>query len=137
MFNKNIKIIEQAGVRLKHTLGKSDPWANKQKCVRPTCTTCDAGEKHWGTCSTRNQVYKNTCIRCTEEGAEAKYVGETARTLWERNGEHQADAISTRQQSHMRDHTLMKHPEDLDQVLRNFEMTRIKQCQNALSRQIR
>ena len=79
----------------------------------------------------------NVCLKCKEEGKVTRYVGETARTLWERNAEHQQDTLNQKTSSHMREHCSQDHPEKLHEVLDLFQMKRVKQCARALNRQVR
>ena len=65
------------------------------------------------------------------------YIGEMSRTLWERNEEHQSDALNPSQLSHMRDHMAINPPEELKDVITSFTMSKLKSCKSALSRQVR
>ena len=118
-----IKLVEQAGVKIKSILTDEDPWSSRP-CSHPQCTTCE-GENP-GDCRVRSVVYNNTCLKCKEEGRVTKYVGETARTMRERSVEHQADALNHKQTSHMRDHVVDSHPNSLSEVLSVFRMGILK-----------
>ena len=132
---RKLKVIEQGGLKLKHALTNPDPWGN-MGCHRPQCTTCTQ-EDQMGKCKARNQVYQNVCRLCEEKGTSTRYLGETSRSLWERNGEHQSDALNRGSLSHMRDHVQEHHPERLGDILEIFSMRRVKSCTSALQRQIR
>ena len=97
---KRVKILEQAGSKLKSVLTRGDPWAS-QPCHRSTCSTCQGDERSWGSCKVRNVVYQNICKRCAEGGVTTRYLGETARALWERSREHQQDALGGAERSHI------------------------------------
>ena len=131
---KRIKIVEEGGRKLKNLLIR-DPWESKV-CGRITCPCGEEGAKP-GLCSTRSIVYQNVCLVCQDSKSVSRYVGETSRTIWERNAEHQQDALSTSAQSHMKQHLLDKHPDHLHKALESFSISKIKSCRSALSRQIR
>ena len=116
------KIIEQSGQKLKHILTQSDPWS-KAACNRPQCSTCRGENCQLGSCKARNQVYENVCSLCHNKGQVSRYLGETAHSLWERNSDHQSDALSLNDPSHMREHMLQEHPGDLDKVVDVFSMS--------------
>ena len=84
-------------------------------------------------------VYKNECLLCRGKGQGTVYIGETARTIWERNGNHQSDALSSQSQStsHMKCHMLSAHPDKLQEVIESFQVSRVKSCPTALGRQVR
>ena len=90
-----------------------------------------------GTCNRRNNVYENVCKLYEAEGQKVRYLGETARAIWERNLEHQKDALTQKNKSHMREHMTKHHPEHLMGMLDIFIMKRVKALQSALSMQIR
>ena len=82
-------------------------------------------------------MYENTCKRCAEGGVVTRYLGETARALWERSGEHQQDALGNGEKSHMKQHMIAEHPGDLDRVVDFFKCTVVKNMRTALNRQVR
>ena len=87
-----IKIVEKAGTMLKRVLHKSNPWAGGP-CGRPDCLVC-SHEKGGGNCKKRNITYKTECQTCQERsGKERIYVGESARTAYERGQEHSQDYL--------------------------------------------
>ena len=57
--------------------------------------------------------------------------------MWERNENHQVDALNPDKLSHMRSHMAEHHLGELQGVLDAFGMKKIKACSSALSRQIR
>ncbi len=90
-----------------------------------------------GQCKVRSVVYQNSCIPCKTQGEKTRYIGKTGRTMLERSKEHQLDALTLKNKSHMRDHILEKHPHMLENVLDTFRMTVVKNCPSALTRQVR
>ena len=65
---------------------------------------------------------------------EGVYVGESARSIFERAGEHQADAISRKEDSHILKHWLSSHPEESEPP--NFRIEVVGSFQDALTRQV-
>ena len=62
-----LKVIEEAGAKLRDVLCRSDPWEN-MPCERPACLTCSYEEGRAGDCRTRNVVYASTCLALQEGG---------------------------------------------------------------------
>ena len=77
------------------------------------------------------------CLLCKDKGLEVKYIGESARTCYERGLEHQEDAVNPSKKSHMRQHMVESHPDEVSRVLDVFEMRVIKTARSALARQLR
>lgn len=71
-----VKVIEKAGLTVKHVLQKSNPYP-KKRCERVDCAMCEFGR--FGECRTRGCGYK---IMCKEDGKE--YRGQTGRSVYER-----------------------------------------------------
>ena len=107
-----VRIVEQAGDQLSSILTNSNPF--KTPCGRVGCTVCMQEGKE-GTCYTSNVVYASEYTLCTKleekEKAEVvlKYIGETSRTLREREREHQQDYLSNPEKSHRREHVTLHH----------------------------
>ena len=138
--NKPIRLVEEAGVKLLESLCQGDPWENTP-CGRGECTTCPASWGRPGTCRVRNIIYQNICIPCKDAEKSTRYIGESARTMYERGQEHAEDAKNPSKLSHMRDHVEQCHQE-LSEVLQRdpgkiFSMQLIKPARSALSRQLR
>ena len=55
-------------------------------------------------------VYQNVCLECAKEEKVTRYLGETNRSLWERNLNHQQDAFNLAKTGHIRDHVTLEHP---------------------------
>jgi hypothetical protein len=59
----------------------------------------------------------NTCLECKKVERVTRYLGETNRSLWERNVEHQAVALNPAKRIHIRDHVADHHPQLLPNML--------------------
>ena len=97
-----------------------------KECGRPDCRTCTQetrGEK-LPPCTKRNVLYENICVRCNPDvgGDEKKdkgwsppttkpsiYVGETAKSLYERGKEHWDSFRSKTEDSHILKHHQLHH----------------------------
>ena len=81
-----IRVVERAGKSIKRILAKSDPF-RKTVCDQDKCKVCKLDLK--ANCKGRGVVYQMKCQGCigkrTNDGL---YVGETARSVGERIGEH-------------------------------------------------
>ena len=87
-----------------------DPWS-ELPCGRIKCTACrnpDAKPKS-GPCRTRSVVYQSYCVPCQELGETVQYIGESARSTFERGLEHLGDVSCPSKTSHMRDHLTEAH----------------------------
>ena len=102
---RRIKIEERTGSQLRQLLPNTNTWAGA-KCPRDDCHTCNQGgeQKRKENCFKRNVLYEAVCGLCedkkTEEGKRKNlrwneklpgrhiYVGETARSIFERSAEH-------------------------------------------------
>ena len=76
----SIRVVEKAGRSLKDTLQKSNPF-KERTCKRPGCPVCFTSGK--GRCEQSGVTYEIVCQSCG-----GKYIGQTARSLYERGGEH-------------------------------------------------
>ena len=154
-----IKMVEKAGTKLSDILHKSDPWQGKD-CGRDLCLLCKtkaATEKNEKQdCTQRNIVYETWCLLCErresekieEEGLEEKekkeklkkirlykYIGESARSSYERGLEHQRDFSEMKLDSHMLKHYLDMHEDTpMEEVM--FGMKILKNARSAFERQI-
>ena len=61
-------------------------------------------------------MYKSTCTVCRTRGKEVVYMGESSRSLLERNLEHQADARKGLQKSHRVEHVSTYHQDQQELV---------------------
>ena len=154
-----IKMVEKAGVKLVDQLHKSDPWEGGD-CERENCLLCKTKVTHEEVrrqdCTRRNIVYETWCLSCEKRDKEKieaeeedekireekirrmplyKYVGETARSAFERGIEHHNDYEGLKIDSHMLKHYLEKHEdEDFEKI--KFGMKIIKTARTAFERQI-
>ena len=85
------------------TLCKGDPW-ELTPCTREPCTTCTPSWGKPGTCRIKNVIYQDICIPCKQQEISTRYIGESARTMFERGLEHIADSRDPSKLSHMRAH---------------------------------
>ena len=160
MTGYKIKIVERSGTKLEDTLCKADPWQG-QDCQRDKCLLCQTKSrtgKHLGQdCSRRSLVYETWCMNCYERDMEDarvkaegnmeqlkvlqgkikvyKYVGETARSLYERSFEHITDYENLSTKSHMLKHMVEMH--STEQMGDNkIGIKVIKYAKSAFERQI-
>ena len=121
-----IKIVEKAGIQLKRILVKNNPWAGSD-CKREECLICQTrektGEGKGMSCWKRNILYETWCETCKdrdEKRAEEagddpedislfKYIGESSRSGYLRDKNHQDDARLLSTSSHMLKHFLTEH----------------------------
>ena len=131
-----IRIVEESGTTLKSQLTSSNPV--KVPCQRPKCTTCPQGGKQLGKCFSKNLVYSSECIMCPEGDRRGHYIGETSRTLLERNGEHMDDqrSVNDNIRSHRREHLISMHPEVDPRDTSLFTIRVIKVHSSAMSRMV-
>ena len=116
--------------------------------VEGWCRICKQEGEKKEPCSTRNVVYESECGVCNPAGSRkladreglaekrdipSLYVGETARSVMERAGEHWADGLAGKEESHMADHQAMAHEGEQPQ----FNFSVVKQCTSSLERQVR
>ena len=157
MTGYRLKIVERGGRRLEDMLHKSDPWegqlCGRQKCL-PCKTKVETGKYSSQSCSKRSAVYETWCVSCEmtgmEEGVDemtgqhpgivrekrmAKYIGETARSTYERGFEHLSDLLNTSAKSHMLRHYVESHMgEEFGEM--KFQMKVLKFTRTAFERQI-
>ena len=114
-----IRMVESAGTQLRRMLPNTNPWAGED-CGRPQCYTCKQGGEKREDCKKRNILYESSCSLCNPEQEDKKkksslnnakgvYVGESARSIYERAQEHWADRVSQKEDSHMVKHWLSDH----------------------------
>ena len=154
-----IKIVERTGLKIVDLLHKADPWQGAD-CQRESCLLCRTKMKTEKNtqqeCTRRNIVYENWCMTCENEEKEKidnmeledtekkermkniklyKYIGETARSSFERSLEHQRDFIEMKLDSHKLKHYLEKHKEkEMEEI--EFGTRILKECRTAFERQI-
>ena len=144
-------MVETSGTQLCSMLPNTTPWSGID-CTRVDCFTCKQGDESLIDCKARSVLYESVCWACEkkeealEKGKEDKkskkalskhggvYVGETARSLYERAGEHGDDAEKQDEDSHMVKHWLLQHPEAA--LLPEFRFRIVASFQDSLTRQI-
>ena len=101
-------MVERGGKMIKDLLTGSNIFAG-EGCGRKRCSACKSAKKPLN-CRRRGILYETSCLEC-EVGEEQKalYVGESARSGAERMGEHWADAICGRKDSHIYKHWQNQH----------------------------
>ena len=145
-----MKIVERAGDSLEGLLHRSNPWSGTD-CARDKCLLCETKQNYPRVenqnCKKRNVVYATWCETCMkeeesklEEGSKAeirvyKYIGESARSCYERGLEHQGDCEQLKPGSHMLKHILDKHEgQQPGEVV--FKMKAVKFHRSAFERQV-
>ena len=97
-----IRMVELSRTQLQRLLPNTNPWSGHNCCY-----TCDQGGEVLQDCKRRNILYKSSCVTCNAEVEKRQkkesakdlnekkgvYVGESARSIFERAGEHQNTAI--------------------------------------------
>ena len=160
MTGYRLKIVERAGTKLEDILTKADPWQG-QDCEREKCLLCatkqKTGKQMTQDCTRRNIVYETWCTTCQErdmmeckEQANGdmdklkklqeqvrlhKYVGETARSVFERGWEHVTDFENLSIKSHMLKHAVELHDkEDMQNI--KFGIRILRTAKSSFERQI-
>ena len=135
-------MVEKNGDQMSQVLTSSNPWG-EQRCERHDCLSCTHSEKEIGQCRKRNLVYETKCKICKERGETSIYIGETARSLYERQREHLRDSICLREdtKSHMKEHWETSHRErgqleTIEDTMKVFEVKILERYKSSLDRQI-
>ena len=148
MLGFRVRVAEKGGSSLGSILSNKNLWRG-EACGRSKCKPCAQPEEKKESCKTRNIVYESECTLCNEPGSrkqsdkkslkESKeqpnlYVGESARSLCERAGEHWEGALGGKEENHMLEHLSMAHR---DEQTPSFRFRIVKKCKTALERQVR
>ena len=122
-----VRYVERGGTTIERLLHTKDPWAGD--CKRPDCFLCTTGKP--GACMKQGLVYNIMCMICSENGRKTNYIGETARTCYDRGVEH-LDAVRRGDEGH----PLVEHQqkEHIDEPSR-FQMKVERFQRSALVRQ--
>ena len=142
-----LKVVERAGKSLTSMLTKTNPWGGND-CGRNGCLQCqtksDTGKNLHQSCSNRSIVYETWCADCLakmedplggEGGGVYKYIGETAKSAYERGANHLYDRKNLDLGSHMLKHALAHH-RDQDPNLVKFHMKVLSYHKSYFERQI-
>ena len=116
MTGYRVRIAETSGSQLCRILPNTNPWSGRD-CGRGGCYTCSQGGDSLEDCKRRNVLYESICTECNKDDGDGVtkrkqklsdvsgiYVGETARSIFERTKEHWADRIAEKEDSHMVKH---------------------------------
>ena len=139
-----VKVVEKSGTPIARLFPLTRLWEGSP-CARSDCVTCNQPGEEVYPCTMRSLTYQNICLVCHPGGGEkvAKlntnnkvpgvYIGETARSLYERGREHWRGFRERREDSHIWKHQALHHGGDNSPRfhLRPFEFHR-----TALNRQI-
>ena len=154
-----IKIVERAGTKIVDMLHKNNAWQGED-CRRPGCLMCSTkvrtGRDLNQDCTKRSIVYETWCLTCAEREEKKiteevddeeeqkrkirkiklhKYVGETARSGYERGLEHGRDLEEMKKESHMLKHFFTHHEGEKLECM-EFGMRMVKAHRSAFNRQI-
>ena len=114
MMGFKTRVTEKGGSSLGSILSNKNLWRGEH-CGRAKCKPCAQDDERKQPCKSRNIVYESECTLCNEPGSRKKrddkdlketkeqanlYVGESARSLCERAGEHWEGAISGKEENH-------------------------------------
>ena len=141
VLKKRVKIVERNGTQLQHLLTRSDPWAGAD-CGRPSCTVCCQEEEVTPNCRQSNITYRTVCRLCKQRGDHSTYIGESSRSLYERQKEHVGDFRTGGEKSHMYQHLQECHMDSWAQLnlqedgWRQFKVETIKAHRSAFIRQL-
>ena len=154
-----LKVVEQVGDKLLQRLHTSNPWRGEH-CGRKDCWPCET--KSWTEqdakkdCTKRSLVYETWCQTCYEKEKEDieekveeeeerkkqiekirkhKYVGETARSAFERGWEHQEGLRKLEEDSHLLKHVAQYH-QGVPMTEIRFGMKVRRYARTALERQV-
>ena len=133
--SSKVKIVEETGNMAKSLVHKANHWAGDD-CGRDDCMVCVNGDEKKGDCRRRNNTYLTECRTCLERGEKVRYIGETARSCYERGLEHQRDARGEKEESHVHSHWIERHQGEGETSDQLFRMRIVQGHRAALTRQI-
>ena len=147
-----VKYVERAGMSIGNILCKSDHWSGGH-CGRSDCLLCftkdKTGKNTKQSCRKRNIVYETWCQLCLEREEQraeergkdkkkikmSKYIGESAKSAYERGKEHMGDRRTLNLRSHMLKHAVDMHG-DVEPEKVEFRMKVLKYHKSAFERQV-
>ena len=145
MVGFNMRVTERAGTTLGSLLSNKILWTGDE-CGRQECKVCLQTGNKKEDCIRRNILYESECVRCVSsemmptlslggKGDNASlYVGESARSLFERSTEHWQAALQLKEESHMFQHMVEVHKDDTARP--EFKFKVVRSFKSALDRQV-
>ena len=122
--DQRIKFIEYMGRTVQDTMCKKDPWV--APCSREKCLICKSQP---GKCMRQGAIYLVECMACKREEKGSYYVGETARTSYDRCLEHVKAMEAMDENSPLVEHALEQHqgatPEVMMKII-SFEKSNLQ-----------
>ena len=129
-----IRVVERLGPTLENLLCKGSPWKFRG-CSRIDCFPCQHGEGAWGDCESESVNYTISCLECKKKGKDVEYLGESARTMYDRGAEHLNDLLTQAKGKPLWEHVREDHDGEIQTSW--FRMKLVKKSRSALQRQIR
>ena len=145
MVGFNMRVTERAGTTLGSMLSNKNV-GSKLECGRVECRVCYQADDKRQDCVRRNILYESECVKCVpseerndlslerKEAHASLYVGESARSLFERSTEHWKAALLEKEESHMHQHMMEVHREEVAKP--DFKFKVVKTFKSALDRQV-
>ena len=139
-----VKVVERSGTPISRLFPLTRLWEGVA-CAREDCVTCQQGGERIYACNLRSLTYQNICLVCHPGGGEkvAKlnaevsvpgvYIGESARSLYERGREHWKGFRERREDSHIWKHQVLHHGGDTSS---KFHLRPMEYHRTALNRQL-
>ena len=87
---------------------RSEP-VGDDKCGRSKCGTCADAEAKGGGCQRHSTGYQYVCEECASLGVQAIYYGETSKSLFCRQAQHDADISKLKPDNAMAKHCIVQH----------------------------
>ena len=115
-----VKVVERSGTSIARLFPLTRLW-DGVPCARDDCVTCGQEGETIYPCNMRSLTYQNICLVCHPEGGSKKaklnmesvvpgvYIGESARSLYERGREHWRGFKERREDSHIWKHQVLHH----------------------------
>ena len=106
-----MQVCGEEGRSILSLLLQKDPW--KEPSERKDCIMCPTDPAK---CTTKGNIYRLDCLNCLDGGELNKYIGESARTGYERWLEHRELIDQRSEESPVVEHHLEAHPTE-DQIM--------------------
>ena len=110
-FTDKCKYVEEAGTTVLQMLFKVDPF--EKPCGRQDCLICQGKP---GKCTQKSVIYQYDSMICQDEGNSSSYIGETARSDYERAKEHSRLIVAKDMESPMIENNHDHHQDQPVQV---------------------